>query len=104
MVGKIIGNKYGLLILGLIALGIGIFLMSQTEVKCGSEIMQPGDVCETTRKGVTTENTFDEQKSSNELSAKILTGVGGAMTLGGAGWIIVSLVRRKPEAAPAAAQ
>ena len=96
MVGKIIGNRYGLLILGLIALGVGIFLMSETEVKCGSNVMKPGDVCTTTRKGVSTDRTFDEQKSSNELTAKIVTGVGGAMTLGGAGWIIVSLTRRKP--------
>ncbi|HZM83593.1 MAG TPA: hypothetical protein VFC19_48370 [Candidatus Limnocylindrales bacterium] len=96
MVGKIIGNKYGLLILGIIALGVGIFLMSQTEVKCGSNVMKPGDICTTIRKGVSTDRTFDEQKSSNELTAKIVTGVGGAMTLGGAGWIIVSLTRRKP--------
>jgi hypothetical protein len=101
VVGKIIGNRYGLLILGLIALGIGIYLMGQTDVKCGSEVMSPGDICETTRKGVSTESTYEEQKSSNQLSAKILTGVGGAMTLGGAGWIIVGLTRRKPEAAPA---
>ena len=103
MVGKIIGNKYGLFILGIIALGIGIFLMGQTEVKCGSEVMSPGDICETTRKGVSTESTYEEQKASGELSAKILTGVGGAMTLGGGAWIVISLLRRKPEAAPAAA-
>lgn len=101
MIGKIIGNKYGLLILGLIALGVGIFLMGQTEVKCGSDTMNPGDVCTTTRKGVSTDRTFDEQKSSDELSAKILAGVGGAMTLGGAGWVIAGLARRKPETAPA---
>jgi hypothetical protein len=107
MLFRIIANKFGMLVLGLAALGFGIFGLNQTDVTCGGEVMQAGDTCEHTKAGQTTAlNSFDKEKSSKELSAKILTGVGGALTLGGATWIVVSRMRRKPQTeaqAPAAA-
>lgn len=100
---RIVANKFGMLIIGVAALGFGIFQMNQTEVTCGGEVMQAGDECENTKRGRTVSvNSFEEEKESQALAGKILTGVGGALTLGGAGWIIVSMTRRKPEEAPAA--
>jgi hypothetical protein len=96
----IVKNKYGMLILGLIALGAGIFMLTRTDVTCGGEVMQAGDVCEHSKAGITTATkSTEEEKSNQRTGGMVLTGLGGALTLGGAGWIVVSLTRRKPEQA-----
>lgn len=101
---KIIGNKYGMLVVGVVALGAGLFLWNRTDVTCDGQVMSQGDQCEHTKRGRTTSiNSYDEEKANQALSGKIITGIGGALTLGGAGWIIVPLVRRKPEESPAEA-
>ncbi|MDI1459479.1 hypothetical protein QEZ54_00715 [Catellatospora sp. KI3] len=98
MAGKIIGNKYGLLILGLLALGFGIWQLNQTEVTCDGQTMSEGDICVHTKRGRTTaENTFAEERESQQLTGQIATGVGGLMALGGAGWIVAGIVRGKRE-------
>jgi hypothetical protein len=94
MVGKIISNKYGLLIVGLIILGLGIFLMSETEVKCGDDVMREGTTCTTSRKGTSTTRTYDEQKTFNNITSYAIGGVGGVMTVSALVWIIRSVTRR----------
>ncbi|GHJ49812.1 hypothetical protein Cs7R123_71540 [Catellatospora sp. TT07R-123] len=97
ILGKIITNKYGLLIVGLLVLGAGFYMVNQTDVTCGSDVMSPGDICQTTRKGHTTESTYEEEKSSQHTGGMIAMGLGGAAALGGAGWIVVGLLRGKRE-------
>src|SRR5262245_59791227 len=93
MLWRIIGNKFGMLILVLSALGFGILMANQTAITCGGEVMQAGDTCEHTKGSRTTaNNTLEKEKSNKELSSKILIGVGAALTLSGATWIVVSLV------------
>lgn len=92
----IFGNRFAMLGIGLVAVAAGIFMWNRVEVMCGSDAMRPGDTCEVTRRGSSNIYTYDEQKSQQLLSAKILTGVGGALTAGGLVWVIVK-ARRKPE-------
>jgi hypothetical protein len=97
MLWAIIRNKYVMLIIGLAAIGFGIYQANQTSVTCGGQVMQAGDTCEHTKGSSTTaSNTLDEEKSSKELQSKLLIGVGGALALGGAAWIVIPAFRRKP--------
>lgn len=78
-------------------------------LKCGSEVMSPGDVCEETRGGVTVdEKTYDEMKASQENGQKIFNSWGRWALLGG-GIALVALgvfgivrTRRQRSAAQAA--
>ncbi|MBV1848640.1 hypothetical protein [Catellatospora tritici] len=98
MLGKLIGNKYGLLIIGVLALGFGIWQLNQTEVTCDGQTMTEGDICVHTKNGRTTdENTLAEERESQQLTGKIAAGLGGVMVLGGAGWIVAGIVRGKRE-------
>lgn len=97
MFKRIISNKYGLTIVGMLILAAGIALMSQTKVTCDGHEMSPGDTCTHTRRGNTTVNDYEEEKSSQTLTSLGITGVGGAMTLGGLGWIVVGLIRRREQ-------
>ena len=65
------------LIAGLGLLVVGVLNLSDTAVKCGSEVMRPGDACSSARKGVTTERTYDQQRP---------TTAGSACSPSGAGW------------------
>ncbi|WP_026208787.1 hypothetical protein [Catelliglobosispora koreensis] len=110
MLGRILWNKWGMLLLGIAALAFGLVMMNSTEVRCGTDVMSPGDTCEAidkkTNKVVGT-NTYEQEKASQSQTAKVLTIVGGVLTAGGATWIVIAKLRRKPEevqaAAPAAA-
>lgn len=105
---RIITNKYGMLIIGLVAAAAGVFMFTRNDVTCGTDVMQPGDVCEHTKAGITTATkSFDEERTDQHRGGIVLAAVGGALTLGGAGWIVVSLARGRreepAEASPAAA-
>ncbi|WP_067531807.1 hypothetical protein [Nocardia crassostreae] len=58
------------------------------KVMCGNREMHPGDTCTTTRKGKTTERSYDEQKESNGWTPWILFGIGGLLAVGGAVMLI----------------
>jgi hypothetical protein len=95
---NILKNKYGMLVIGLIALAAGLFMFTRNDVTCGGAVMQAGDTCEHTKAGITTStNSFETEKANQHRGGMILSVIGGALTLGGAGWIVVSLVRRRPE-------
>jgi hypothetical protein len=94
----ILKNKYGMLVIGVIALAAGLFMVSRNNVTCGGAVLQAGDVCKHTKAGITTgTNSFEEEKANQHRGGMVLAAIGGALTLGGAGWIVVSLVRRRPE-------
>jgi len=103
MLWRIIGNRWGALIVGAVALVIGLVLMQSSEVKCGSQMMSPGDICQVTKRGNTTERTYDEQKSSGKTTAYIITGVGALLIIGGGVAFVLRMRRRSADPAPAPA-
>jgi hypothetical protein len=77
----------------LVAAAVFVLFFS-TEVSCGGEQMSPGDVCESTRYGVTTTYTFEERRA---YWARI-GWIGGAAGLAFAGygvWKLRSLRREE---------
>jgi len=91
--------------LGMLAFGSGVGVNDST-IKCGSEIMGPGDTCEETRGGVTTDTkTYNEMKADKEAGQRtfnswgrwVLLGGGAVLTVLGIGGIVAT--RRKRAAA-----
>jgi len=86
------------IVIGLIAgqglLVVGALNLSDTAVKCGSKVMQPGGVCTTTRKGITTERTYDQQQSYNRRIGVFSTG-GGLVVTVVCGALLVGAVRSR---------
>jgi hypothetical protein len=88
------------IVIGLIA-GVGLLIvgalnLSNTAVKCGSKVMRPGDVCTTTRKGVTSDRTYDQQQSYNRRIGVFSVG-GGLVVTVVCGAVLVTIVRRRRE-------
>lgn len=72
-------------------------------VECGGRVMLPGDICETTSKrGVKSEKTFDEQRKSNETQTYLIIGLGGLLVLFSA-WKLIKALRTKNPATETAA-
>ena len=101
MLWRIIGNRWGAVILGVVAVVFGLILMSSSEVKCGSQVMQEGDICQVTNKGSTTEKTYDEQKSSERTTAYLITGVGALLIIGGGVAFVLRARRGSSDPTPA---
>jgi hypothetical protein len=72
--------------------------MSGADVMCGSQVMAPDDTCMVTTNGDTTEQSYEEARSSQgrmsviALVAGVVLGVGGVYMLGAR---IVSASRRE---------
>jgi hypothetical protein len=85
----IVKRRIAALIVGAVALVIGIVMLSSTEVKCGGKPMQDDQICETTKNGSTSRNTFDEQKGSDQQTAYLAIGFGViALLVGAAGFAL----------------
>lgn len=88
-------NRWAALIIGLALIPLGLVNANSTEkVTCGDQVMQQGDVCETTRRGTTTERSFDEQKEHGVTGGYLLAGFGGVLVLAGATQFVVRARRR----------
>lgn len=100
----------------IVAAVVGVLLMTVSlksghppdTVKCGNEVMGPGDVCEESRRGHTTSaRTYEEMKSSAETSARnfdtwgrwVYLGGGFVLTAGGVVGIVMTRRRRRRLAA-----
>ena len=89
---------------GLLSLSSGVGINDNT-IRCGSEIMGPGDVCEETRNGsVTDTETYEEMKESKEATQRTFNSWGRWALLGGGAlltilgiWGIVKVKRSKKE-------
>ncbi|GAA1815953.1 hypothetical protein GCM10009682_41040 [Luedemannella flava] len=93
-------NKFGMLILGLIMVGAGVYLLNQDKATCGGEVMQAGDVCVTSRAGVETgESTTEETLKNQKLGGYALTGIGGVLAIAGIVRIIVGARGKDEESA-----
>jgi hypothetical protein len=97
VVWNIIKNKFGMLIIGAIALAAGLYMYTNDEVTCGGQVMQAGDVCEHTKYGMTTsENSAEDEMKSQHTGGLVLSIVGGILVIAGVTRIILGAVR-KPE-------
>jgi hypothetical protein len=94
VIGAVIG--IGLLLVGVNELG-------SDEVTCGSQQMSPGDICSEIGGGSTTDRTYDEQKSDNERTGWIMTGIGAVFLIGTVGVAGVGFARRNRVPGPAPA-
>ncbi|HEX2317064.1 MAG TPA: hypothetical protein VHJ17_25175 [Thermomonospora sp.] len=80
------GNRlYGIIgaLLGLFLffLGVGAF-GGDDEVKCGSQVMEPGETCRETKNGKTTVRSYEEQRDDNERTMLALAVIGPIITVG----------------------
>ncbi|HEX6352357.1 hypothetical protein [Actinophytocola sp.] len=95
------------LVVGIVLLSIASTAARDNTIRCGSEIMGPGDVCEETRAGSTVDTkTYEEMKESHDASRRFfesggrwaMVGVGALLTIGGI--IGIMRVRRRRRAQP----
>ena len=96
MLNRLIFNRIGALVIGVIALAVGFYLFSATDVKCGDDVMQRGDTCVTTTDGKSVERDYDEQKKQNDLAAYVTLGVGGVILVGGVIANVLHFRKKKP--------
>ena len=96
-------NIYRLAIGVIAGLGMLIFgglALADSSVKCAEKVMQPGDICTTTRKGVTSERTYDEQRSYNRRIGVIMTAAGPVVLVVSGALLANSIRKRRSSAAP----
>jgi hypothetical protein len=104
MLNRLIFNRIGAVIIGLIVLGVGFYMFSVKSVMCGDDAMNPGDICVTTsRSGTSVERDYDEQKADNALTSYIAMGAGGVILIGGIIANVRYYTKKKDEPTPAAA-
>lgn len=91
----------GAVVLGAVLIGYGVYaqLFPSADVMCGVDVMSPGDMCETTRRGITRTYTYEEMKENASLAPFGAMGVGALFILYGG----FQLWRAKKKAAAAAA-
>lgn len=85
----------GVLLVGVVALGIALVLFNQDGVMCGSQKMEPGEVCTSTRHNNTQRRDVEEQAANNSRTAWILVGVGVLMAGSGATWAFGTFARKE---------
>jgi hypothetical protein len=94
-------NRWAALIIGLALIPLGLFYANSQdgEVTCGGQVMQEGDICQTTRRGSTTEKSVDDVKQGNVTAGYVISGVGGVLVLVGATQFVLRARRRSADAA-----
>jgi hypothetical protein len=99
LLSKLAIYRFGIgVIAGLGMLIVGGLLLTDNQVKCGSKAIQPGQTCTTTRKGVTTERTYDEQRSYNHRIGVFTTAAGPVVLLVCGAGLVISVRRRRARA------
>jgi hypothetical protein len=84
-----------LALIGVLAIGGGVHLLTTDRVECGPRVLQPGETCESVipRGRGTVVLDYEEQHASNRRVGYVALGF-GLLALGYAGWLL-----RKPTAA-----
>jgi hypothetical protein len=97
--------RFGIgLIAGLGMLIAGALILSDGAVKCGSKVIQPGQICESTPKGITTTRTYDEQRSYSRRVGVIMTAAGPVVVLVCGAALVGSVRKRRAARALASGQ
>ncbi|NNG21369.1 hypothetical protein HJ590_17775 [Naumannella sp. ID2617S] len=81
------------LVVGLVLVGYGLSI-DPGRPTCGSTAMSPGQICETTSKGVPRKQNYDELSAEAQKSRLWFPIGGGVVALAGIGWGVLMLVRR----------
>lgn|SRR5688572_13842522 len=89
----------GAVVIGVLAIAIGLYLQffPNGEVLCGTDVMTDGDLCETTRRGVTRTYTFAEMQEQEGQTPFLLMGF-GALAIGYGIWQLRRLAKRNAAA------
>lgn len=84
MIWNIVKNKFGMLVLGVILVGVGVYLLNQDEATCGGQVMEAGDVCVKSKAGIeTSTSTTEETLQNQKYAGYAMTGIGGVLALVG---------------------
>ena len=81
-----------------VLLGLFLFIAGivgkNGDVKCGSEVMRPGNTCVTIGGGGGSRD-YDAQKSKNERTGWIEIGIGAVFLVGGGVWLVAEIRGRR---------
>ena len=93
MLNAIVKRRVAALVVGAVALVIGIVMLSSSDVKCDNKAMSQGDVCVVNGE----RNSYDEMKSADQTSAYLAVGFGVvALIVGAAGFALNSRQTSRP--------
>jgi hypothetical protein len=79
----------------------GINQITSGTVSCGGQTMSPGDTCQVTSNGSTSERTYEQQKGAGKQGDYIGIGV-GVLVIAGAVFFTVAGARNRRRSAPQA--
>jgi hypothetical protein len=86
VLNAIVKRRVAALIVGAVALVVGIVMLSSAEVKCDNKTMSEGDVCVMSNG---TRNSYDEMKTADQRTSYLAIGFGAlALLVGGAGFAL----------------
>jgi hypothetical protein len=93
VLNAIVKRRVAALVVGAVLLIIGIVMLSSTDVKCGNETMQPGQICEVDG----SPKSYDTMKSADQRSAYLAVGFGVlGLLVGGAGFALSARQPSRP--------
>jgi hypothetical protein len=101
LLNAIVKRRTAALVCGIMALLLGIVMLSVTTVTCGDTTMHEGDVCEANGEGSTVTLTYDQQEQAGQRGGRVLVGVGVAgLVLAATGYAVTAVahLRRRHRA------
>ena len=96
MLGRFLFNRIGAVVIGVLAIGFGIYFLTSMKADCGGQQMSEGDTCKVTTNGTTELRTYAQQQSSNTTTGYVTLGVGIVALVGG---VIANIRHAKKKAA-----
>ncbi|PRX92414.1 hypothetical protein [Allonocardiopsis opalescens] len=78
------------MVVGVFLLIGGVVTLTQTEVMCGGDAMQPGDTCVETDGSRRTERSYEEQAANNRTTATVMLVLGPLVSVGGGVWLMLN--------------
>ena len=93
MLNAIVKRRVAALVVGAVALVIGIVMLSSTDVKCGNKAMSESDFCVVDGD----RRSYDTMKSADQRSAYLAVGFGVvALVVGAAGFALNARQTTRP--------
>lgn len=91
---RIVKRRVAFLIVGLMAVVLGVILVSASTVTCGNDTMREGDVCLITGEDDSpVQTTYEQEKRGAERGGRVLIGAGVVgLLIAGAGFAVATTV------------